>query len=236
MSTSSPEPAEPLQAQATPPPADEGLRGRLTASSVFLLLANLVPLYGVLQWGWSVSSVILLFWLENLIIGAVNVMRFMSASPQVISSSQRIVSTVFFIVHYGTFCLVHGLFVLTMFSKSFGIESGMLGVGDMLPIVERALQQDKLIWPLLGIAASHLFSFGINYIGGGEYQRTSDKQLMKLPYARVIVLHITIIMGGILIQVFDSPTASLVLLVCIKTAMDLVAHRREHAREMAATH
>ncbi len=233
MSTNNPEPMETLRKPADTPAANEGLRGRLTASSIFLLLANLVPLYGVLQWGWSVSSVILLFWLENLIIGAVNVMRFLFASPQVISTSQRIVSTVFFTVHYGTFCLVHGLFVLMMFSKSFGVESGILGVGDMLPIVERALQQDKLIWPLLGIAASHLFSFGINYIGGGEYQRTSEKQLMKLPYARVIVLHITIIIGGILIQVFDSPTASLVLLVCIKTAMDLVAHRREHAREMA---
>ena len=34
-----------------------------------LVMANLVPLAGVLLWGWDVFLILLLFWGENVIIG-----------------------------------------------------------------------------------------------------------------------------------------------------------------------
>jgi len=44
-------------------------------SSIVLILANLVPLVGVLYFDWSVLDILLLYWTESVIIGLVNVLR-----------------------------------------------------------------------------------------------------------------------------------------------------------------
>lgn len=55
--------------------------GRLRPSAVALVLANTVPLAGVLLWQWSISSVVILYWFENVVIGVLNVARMIALSP-----------------------------------------------------------------------------------------------------------------------------------------------------------
>lgn len=80
------------------------------------------------------------------------------------------------------------------------------------------------------LAASHLFSFFWNFLGHGEFRRARVSELMLKPYGRVVVLHLTIILGGIGITVLGSPAWALLLLVGLKTAIDLGAHLNEHLR------
>ena len=54
----------------------------LRLSAVALVLANLVPLAGVLLWQWSISSILILYWFENVVIGVINVLRMLLASPE----------------------------------------------------------------------------------------------------------------------------------------------------------
>ena len=54
---------------------------QLRLSAAALVIANLVPLAGVLLWQWSVSSIVILYWFENVVIGVVNVLRMATASP-----------------------------------------------------------------------------------------------------------------------------------------------------------
>jgi hypothetical protein len=51
---------------------------------------------------------------------------------------------------------------------------------------------------------------------------------MAEPYKRIIVMHVTIIFGGWLILLLKSPVPALILLIALKTAVDLRAHRHEH--------
>jgi hypothetical protein len=44
----------------------------------------------------------------------------------------------------------------------------------------------------------------------------------------VLVLHVTIILGAVVIGAFGTPIAALVLLVGLKTLIDLVLHVLEH--------
>jgi hypothetical protein len=53
---------------------------------------------------------------------------------------------------------------------------------------------------------------------------------MFAPYPRLFVLHFTIIMGGILAAEFGQPIAALVLLVLLKTLVDLGGHLLSHSR------
>ena len=40
-----------------------------------LTVANLVPLFGVVFLGWDAAAIVLLYWVENLIVGLLNILR-----------------------------------------------------------------------------------------------------------------------------------------------------------------
>jgi uncharacterized protein DUF6498 len=54
---------------------------RWPVSSAILILANTAPLIGVLAHHWTVFAVVLLYWCENVIVGAFNVLRMLCARP-----------------------------------------------------------------------------------------------------------------------------------------------------------
>jgi len=80
------------------------------------------------------------------------------------------------------------------------------------------------------LAASHLFSFFRNFIAAGEYKRTHPATLMIRPYGRIVALHITIIFGGFLTLAFGSPMGLLIILMILKTAVDLAMHQSERQK------
>lgn len=194
-------------------------------SAVVLIAANLFPLYGVAALGWSVFAVLLLFWVENVIVGLLNAARMILASPDdALQWGTKLLLVPFFCLHYGMFTAVHGTFVF-----------GMFGQRKSADLVQPAEWIDTIgeqgLWLAVGVlAASHLFSFFSNYILRGEYRAAGLRELMGKPYGRVVVLHLTILFGGIGVQALGSPVWALVLLVALKTGIDLAAHLREHRK------
>ena len=87
---------------------------------------------------------------------------------------------------------------------------------------------------LIGLFISHAVSFRSNYIGRGEYLRTSVSAQMNAPYGRLIVLHLTIIVGGLAIATTGAPSAAVLILVLLKTALDLGLHLAEHREDAGA--
>ena len=81
---------------------------------------------------------------------------------------------------------------------------------------------------LLGLFISHGISYRLNYIGRGEYLRTSVMKQMAAPYGRLVILHVTIILGGMAIALTGAPAAAVFVLVLLKTALDLGFHLAEH--------
>jgi len=122
---------------------------------------------------------------------------------------------------------VHGAFV-------FGLFGHLKTTGLIEPAFWLDTISARQLWLPVGVlAASHLFSFLWNYIGRGEYRLASAPELMTKPYARVVVLHLTILFGGFGVQALGSPLWALVLLVVLKTGIDLAAHLREHRKAAA---
>ena len=198
---------------------------RLSPSALTLVAANLVPLGGVLFFGWSVFATLLLFWVENVIVGAFNVLRMLVAQPQIGAMwAAKLFMIPFFTFHYGMFVTVHGVFVLSLFGGGF--------TGRGFPTAAtfaHAVQVAGIAPAAWGLALSHGVSFAFNYIGTGEYRSALVPALMFRPYGRVMVLHIVILGGGFLVTLFGSPLIPLALLVVLKTGLDLFGHLREHA-------
>ena len=83
------------------------------AAVALLVASNLLPLVGVLFWGWNLWSIIILYWIENGIVGALNVPKMLLARAERLRAGPlgRVLMTGFFCVHYGIFWFVHGIFV-----------------------------------------------------------------------------------------------------------------------------
>lgn len=199
--------------------------------SVWALIAsNLVPLYGVLAHSWPVFPIMLLFWLENVVIGVLNAVRMIVAQPPGEGGGGRgeakLFMVPFFCMHYGIFTLVHGVFVFALFAGD--AFDGVDQPGEFGQAVPEALASWQLGWALLALIASHVLSFFTNFIGRGEYKRYSLGRLLFQPYGRVIILHLTILGGGFLAMAMGSPTWALAVLVVLKILVDLGAHHLEH--------
>lgn len=199
----------------------------LRPSVIALILANLVPVFGVLVLGWEVFPLMFLFWSENVIVGAFNVLKMLAADPESpLIWAGKFFFIPFFCVHYGLFTFVHGVFVIALFGGGLKHGAGFPNFATFW----QTMQENHLGWAVLGLAVSRAVSFGTNYLGNGEYRRASLQQLMQQPYGRIVVLHIAILGGGFLVMALHSPVAGLLLLVGLKIALDLRGHFAERRK------
>ncbi len=205
---------------------------------VALVAANLFPVAGVLFFGWNVWTILALYWLENGIVGLFNIPKLLLArGPMVVPlraagsltlplrlpAAARFVAVPFFVFHYGMFWLVHGLFVLVVLPSAtrFG--------GDQLDLAPTLVPSPgTLALAAIALFGSHLVSFWTNFLGGREYERRSAIQQMAEPYRRVVLLHVTLVVGGIVASVTTAPIGLLLVLVALKIGLDLRFHLREH--------
>ncbi len=217
---------------------------QIRASAVVLITANLIPLAGVLLLDWRVFDIMILYWVENVVIGAVNVLRMLTSAfaSRAASNADKqdvggFVGSVditrkgrprwflipFFIVHYSAFCYGHYLAVIAIFGGSDGAGTGL----DELLAIPGEFWRSPYWIGVVAIAVSHLFSFFGNFIAAGEYRRTSPAQLMKRPYGRIVVLHIAVIAGGALVSWLGNPLPALLVLIALKIVIDVRLHVRE---------
>ncbi|NJD26931.1 MAG: hypothetical protein FIA92_01380 [Chloroflexi bacterium] len=256
---------------------------RRTADSralVALIVANAIPLVGVLFLDWSLWTILVIYWLENGIVGFWNVPRMLLAGGQLVPEAdlERAMATAegplrndtperrlaqaqlgallrlgrnglpgfarlglagFFLVHYGIFWLVHGVFVFALPGFAGDLGGSSFTPGDGIPNSGPPFTAGggnafgEILWGsvLLAVVAlfiSHGVSFLFNYVGRGEYRRTSPAAQMAAPYTRVVALHLAILLGAFAIAFVGAPVAALVILVLVKTFFDLSLHLREH--------
>jgi hypothetical protein len=200
-----------------------------------LVLANLAPLVGVLFLDWDVGSLVMLYWFENLVIGGYTILKMLLKAQ----GRERFL-VLFFTLHYGGFCAIHGFFVLqlTRFAgENWGHAAAVTWPGP-LAIVQMAvnLAQQVLatvprefLLACLALVLSHGVSFALIYLGQREYAHTTMKELMNAPYRRIAVLHLAILAGGFLVASLGSPLGLLAALVALKIGMDIMLHIRSHA-------
>jgi len=122
-------------------------RLQFTPAVFTLLLMNLIPLIGVMKFGWDAGTIVFLYWLENVVIGLLNIPKILACRGDRDSrkpGKRPVFLAVFFSLHYGGFCLGHYIFLRTTFPELPAFAE-MFG----------ALTGSLFIWSLLGLAASH---------------------------------------------------------------------------------
>jgi hypothetical protein len=188
-------------------------------STISLIAANLVPIFGMLFFKWSIFSILFFYWFESAVIGFFTVIKMLISSGKE-SQKSKMLLIIFFIFHFGIFMLVHLSFIMVFLI--------------LTPSSHDSWSLSKLIsnvlFPILALFISHGISFFVNFIGKKEYQKTSIGLLMAAPYTRVILMHITIILGMFIIMITGIPILVAVFFVALKTIIDLISHNLEHKK------
>jgi len=193
-------------------------------STLFLLLSNLVTIVVAVADGWSLAEVMWIYWAQSVVIGFSNWRRMLhltSFSTAGFTSNNKPVPetpagargvAAFFALHYGFFHLVYFFFLAANRGGSAGmnIPAAVLCVAVFI--------------------VNHLFSYRHN-LEADLGRRPNIGTMMFFPYARIIPMHITIIMAG---DRDDTSTGMLVLFLGLKTLADLIMHMVEHREPQAA--
>jgi len=191
-------------------------------SLTFLLLTNLATVVGTVLQGWNITDLLWIYWGQSVVIGYYNVHRIVDldriATDGFISNIRPVepmcetqrCTAVCFALHYGLFHLVYGVFLLT----TFRIHPGFPVAGVLLCI--------------LAFWFTHRFSYRFNR----ERDRAVPNigSLMFFPYVRIIPMNLVILLGA---PIAGDNTLALVLILLLKTAVDVAVHVIEHV--MAST-
>lgn len=191
---------------------------RSTRTALVLIAVNLLPLLLVTFGLWDLQRVLLLYWLENGVIGIYNVVKIVCARESNLFS--RLIMALFFTVHYGMFFIAHGIFLMAMLQLP-------VNMGDLLSLWTALPSGVVVMLSLLFL--SHGYSTLWHYFIEGEYRTVNTGGLFIRPYARVVILHLTILGGGFVALAMNEPRALLSGLVLLKIVIDVVMHVRSHA-------
>jgi hypothetical protein len=208
--------------------------------TVVLVLANLVPLYAVLQGEWDAGLLIILYWAENLVIGFYSLLKILLAQFSFMALIGNLFMGFFFCLHYGGFVGVHGMFLIEFVQLSEQkLEMGNLTWPGHLVFLEMLMRvvnylfahmTPMMMTAFLVLFISHGISFVFNYLLRQEFRYTTAKNMMGSPYGRIVVMHITLIVGAAFAAAMGSPLPLLVVMVLMKIGMDVGLHLRSHKK------
>lgn len=213
-----------------------------------LLLANLVPLVGVIFFGWSLYAILFSYWAENAVIGFFNLLKMWQARGPVFLHDGKVTNTPtpgdtplagaelektryfllpFFVVHYGGFMAGHFYFLFSVLpvlsTNNFSLASTLLQSGWSIALT------------LVSLLVSHGVSYFQHFIQGEEYKKTNVVLQMFAPYKRIFVMHITIIVGAfVLLLTGGYHPVILILFILIKIWVDTIFHQKSHRWAEAA--
>jgi hypothetical protein len=180
---------------------------------ITIILVNLMPLVGVLFFGWQIGHVVIVFWLESIMIGFFNLLRMIFARGERdgVRPRGKAGTALFFLVHYFGFMLGQGFFILAfVLAKEDFMQIGSLN----LPLV------------FAGLLLFYSFNFISDFILTGEFQRRTHDFYFFRPYGRVFIQQVLILGGGWLIASgkLSREVAFTILLVGMKILVDLAIY------------
>ncbi len=179
---------------------------KLTISDYLLILVNLIPIYGVWMEGWDPKMIFIVYCLETVIIGLVNVLKmaivtifFKSKDEWSNNGAVKMVSGVFFIaffiVHYGFFIFVQTqiFFGITGITKS----NELLGSYKAIPAL---LGNEGKLLVAIFILYYTIQTF-YSFFSSGQYKTVSLMRIMFEPYMRIFVQQFIVILGSFFLLV-----------------------------------
>ena len=217
---------------------------KLTISDFLLIVVNCIPLYGVWFEGWDAKPIFLVYCMETVIIGIINVVKMACITIFVRKKDiwENGGSTTmqsgwffifFFIIHYGFFVFVQ--------TQIFFAVSGLIPDGSLLASYSKipGLLGDEGKLLLLIFITYYTLQTVLEFLLSGKYKTISIGRLMFEPYMRIFVQQIVVILGSIFLS-FGAGRVFILVFVIAKIFFELfvnfnrflaIAEKRQQMKE-----
>ena len=184
-------------------------------SLIALAVGGLIPIWGVHAYGWDAVQVVILYWIETLVVGVFTWLRVAGAERHARSEAgQPFKVSSFFVMHYGLFALVHGIF-------AWLLAILMMANGDAGAVWGATLANGDFWSATMGLVLLQGMVFWREWARPQAW-RTADAQTeMVRPYGRVFAMHVAVIVGFLLIGLADAPVLMVLILCGLKLVIDL---------------
>ena len=187
-------------------------------SSWMLIFANLAVIAWAVIQQWQAKELMFVYGCQSIVIGIFwffKILMLDDFSTKGVKMNDRSIEptlgakvelAMFFLVHYGIFCSVHLLFVVNMFKLT--IDNN-----------------------LLFVAIFFFVSHGFSFIYNKKWKtpgRPNIGKIFMFPYARIIPMHLMIILGSVLSARFGG-AGVLIGFMLLKTLADTIMHKVENS-------
>lgn len=223
---------------------------------IALVLTNLIPIIGVLFFGWDALALVVLYWAENLIVGFYTIVKLIFAPILRVKTIKKLIGIPIFLWLWGWFTAGHGvviIFFFVIFPQEIAPEAtwiqqlppgdffkttlpGPFGLFELCIDAFRVLYYilpSKSIIMLVFLTVGHGVSFIIDYMIRGGRHSIELGQLIEEPGLRVFILQIAIMIGGFLCMVLRSNVVILVCLVLLKCWIEASLYSRRQCKRKA---
>jgi len=198
------------------------------------LFIDLLPIYGVIVWGWNAVPLVMLYWMENVIAGVMTIPRLVisGASYGGFGLLAGMGLSIFFVFHYGLFCLVHGTFLVAFASIGNPEGMGSMPFADIFGIFQFGLNSGLHVdWMIYIIATFQVLVFFWEFIIKGEWKNTNPMAEMFAPYSRIILLHFGIFAGAAALFLLGQPMVGVLALILFRAAYGIVSNSKRFGME-----
>lgn len=178
---------------------------KLTQGDIFLIAANLIPVFGVWFLGWSATDAFIVYAMETLIAGVMTLLKMAvitiarKKDTWYNEGSSVKVSGLFFMffftLHFGLFAAVQ----TTIFSQTANIVPPGKGMMYFFFHWYEFINEDIAIM-LGGIVISYFVRSFLPFIIKGEYKTIPMMYVMFQPYGRIFVQQFTVILGSMFLS------------------------------------
>ena len=206
------------------PSPDAGRPQRGVFTAAILVLSNLVPLAGILWWGWDVFVLLCLYWLETAAIGFWTVLRVAALSQTRGNAGARGIAGAlalagFFTVHGGLFMTVHMVFLFVLFAGAWAER-----IHDARDFIRLIVIGSGLWIPLLALFAGQGALFVNDAVNRFAFAKppaeASAAGIVGGFYKRIVLMHVAILGGAFIVQAIGN-VAPLIILVLLKTVLEI---------------
>lgn len=196
------------------------LRTYARPALLLLAFANLIPLAGLLWWGWDAFVLLSLYWMETAVLGIWMILQLIAIAltDRSIGLIGRIPAAIFygafFTVHAGGFMAGHMMFLWSIFAGKW--EASIHNVQDF---ITQLVIGEGLWMPLAILFVARSFEFFAalgTYLRGQSEDKVNQNPVIGRFYARIVIMHVSIIFG-VMISAKIGKIGPLVVLVVLKT-------------------
>ena len=165
-----------------------------------ILISNLMPLYGVIQYGWTIFTVVYIYWFELLIVSFFQFLKILLAegNTKISIFTKFFIAIRFLLLRIGIF-----IFYLIFIVVFLGILPNVNNKdNENLKQMSNAifLQSDFFRFTILSFIFYNFLDFLFSFIINNQYKTALPNNFNIFLDIRIIVVHIVVILGTFLYE------------------------------------